>query len=172
MAGSRFRYSRWDGTQVGFELDAHDIMGEIADDLMYHGDPNAALRRLMQEGFTDRNGERIQGLRELMEQLRQERAERLENHSLGGVYDEIAEQLADVIDTERQALGDRRTLADMQRSDPDASADAMRNAELADTTATEKEMALDLLPENHPDIEPSSLFLQITALREAEPAAA
>jgi len=31
-------------------------------------------------------------------------------------------------------------------------------------------MALDLLPDNHPDIDPSSLFLQITALREAEPA--
>src|SRR5258708_4380163 len=28
-------------------------------------------------------------------------------------------------------------------------------------------MALDLLPENHPDVSPDSLFLQITALREA-----
>jgi hypothetical protein len=33
-------------------------------------------------------------------------------------------------------------------------------------------MALDLLPDNHPDIEPSQLFLQITALREAERVAA
>jgi hypothetical protein len=33
-------------------------------------------------------------------------------------------------------------------------------------------MALDLLPDNHPEIEPAALFLQITALREAEPAAA
>jgi hypothetical protein len=33
-------------------------------------------------------------------------------------------------------------------------------------------MALDLLPDNHPDVDPSSLYLQITALREAEPAAA
>lgn len=33
-------------------------------------------------------------------------------------------------------------------------------------------MALDLLPDNHPDVDPASLFLQITALREAEPAAA
>src|ERR1051325_5704770 len=32
-------------------------------------------------------------------------------------------------------------------------------------------MALDLLPDNHPEIDPASLFLQITALREAEPAA-
>src|SRR5882762_5461110 len=33
-------------------------------------------------------------------------------------------------------------------------------------------MALDLLPDNHPGIDPASLYLQITALREAEPAAA
>jgi len=33
-------------------------------------------------------------------------------------------------------------------------------------------MALDLLPDNHPGIEPSSVFLQITAMREAELAAA
>jgi hypothetical protein len=33
-------------------------------------------------------------------------------------------------------------------------------------------MALDLLPDNHPAVDPSSLYLQITALREAEPAAA
>src|SRR3954464_11124927 len=38
--------------------------------------------------------------------------------------------------------------------------------------ATIYAMALDLLPDNHPDVDAASLFLQITALREAEPAAA
>jgi hypothetical protein len=33
-------------------------------------------------------------------------------------------------------------------------------------------MALDLLPDNHPGVDPATLYLQITALREAEPAAA
>jgi hypothetical protein len=33
-------------------------------------------------------------------------------------------------------------------------------------------MALDLLADNHPDIDPAALFLQITALREVEPVAA
>jgi hypothetical protein len=32
-------------------------------------------------------------------------------------------------------------------------------------------MALDLLPDNHPGLNPRSMFLQITALREAQPAA-
>ena len=33
-------------------------------------------------------------------------------------------------------------------------------------------MALDLLPDNHPGVDPAALYLQITALREAETAAA
>jgi hypothetical protein len=33
-------------------------------------------------------------------------------------------------------------------------------------------MALDVLPDNHPGVDPSSLYLQITALREAEHLAA
>lgn len=49
----------------------------------------------------------------------------------------------------------------------DAAADA---ATLEALLARILAMALDLLPDNHPD--PASLYLQITALREAEPAAA
>jgi hypothetical protein len=33
-------------------------------------------------------------------------------------------------------------------------------------------MALDLLPDSHPGLDPASLYLQITALREAESAVA
>jgi hypothetical protein len=43
---------------------------------------------------------------------------------------------------------------------------------LDDLLAKISAIALDLLPDNHPNVDPASLFLQITALREAEPAAA
>src|SRR5436853_2910217 len=99
-----FRYSRWDGTQVGFELSADDILSEITDDLLYHGDLNAALRRLMQSGFRDRNGDRVQGMRELMEKLRRRRRDELEKYDLGGVYDDIAQELRDVVELERKGL--------------------------------------------------------------------
>ncbi len=148
MVGSRFRYSRWDGTQKGFDLDAFDVMSQLTDDLLYHGDPNAALRRLMQDGFDDRNGEHIQGLREILEKLRKERAERLENHDLGGVYDEINDALNDVVDTERQGLSDRESLAEMQLGDPSASAEAQRSAELAKETTASKQMELGMLPDD------------------------
>jgi uncharacterized protein with von Willebrand factor type A (vWA) domain len=148
MVGQRYRYSRWDGTQKGFDFDAFDVLSELTDDLMYHGDPMAALRRLMQEGFEDRNGERIQGLREILDRLRQERRERLENHDLGGVYDEINDELSDLVDQERQSLDDRSALADMELGDPDASDEARRNAELAKETTTSKQMQLDMLPDD------------------------
>ncbi len=146
MVGQRYRYSRWDGSQKGFDFDAYDILNELTDDLMYHGDPLAALRRLMQEGFEDRNGDRVQGLREMLERLRRERQERLENHDLGGVYDEVNDALNELMDMERQALEDRRALADMELADPEASPEAQRNAELAQETTTSKQMQLELMP--------------------------
>src|SRR3954447_17097073 len=134
---SRFRYSRWDGTQVGFELGAEDVFSEITDDLLYHGDLNAALRRMMQSGFNDANGERLQGLREMLEKLRQKRREALENHDLGGVFDEIARDLHDVVEQEREAIDE---LAQDARDSGDA-----RRQELTDEVAAERHAALDLL---------------------------
>jgi uncharacterized protein with von Willebrand factor type A (vWA) domain len=71
MSTPRFRYSRWDGTQVGFDLDADAVLEQITDDLLYHGDLHAALRRLLQQGFRDRQGQDVQGVRELLDRLRQ-----------------------------------------------------------------------------------------------------
>ena len=136
----RFTYSRWDGTQKGFELDADRIMDEITDDLLYHGDLNSALRRLLQNGFQDHNGERMQGLRELLEKLRQQRQELKNKGDLGGVYDEIARELEDILDEERHGI-------DREQADAAASGDE-RRAELAREAATERNLRLDLLPDD------------------------
>jgi hypothetical protein len=50
-----------------------------------------------------------------------------------------------------------------------AAADA---ATLDELLAKISAMALDLLPDNHPGADPASVYLQITALREAEAIAA
>src|SRR5687767_14881011 len=133
-----YRYSKWDGTQVGFELDADDILSEITDDLLYHGDLNAALRRMMQSGFRDQNNERVQGMRELLEKLRRRRRDELEKYDLGGVYDDIAQQLRDVVDTEREGLEQFRQQA--------AESGDQRRKEIAEQTAMDKKMQLDFLP--------------------------
>ncbi|MDA3031739.1 MAG: hypothetical protein O3B90_05355 [Actinomycetota bacterium] len=137
---SRFTYSRWDGTQTGFELDADAAFDELTDELLYHGDVNAALRKMMQEGMRDRDGNQLQGLRELLEQLREERQNRLDQHDLGGVYDEINDELNDLIDEERHAienaLRDAKNSGDQRRADNAESAAAVRN------------MRLDLMPDD------------------------
>jgi uncharacterized protein with von Willebrand factor type A (vWA) domain len=138
MPRPHFRYSRWDGTQVGFELDADSLLEEMADDLLYHGDLHAALRRLLQSGFTDRDGERIQGIREMLERLRQERRERLDRFDLGGVYDEIAEELREVVDTERSAI--------QQQVDEAESSGDPRRAETARAAADDRNFQLEMLP--------------------------
>src|SRR3954451_13260686 len=107
MPRTAFSYSRWDGTQRGFDLDADALLSEMSDELLYHGDLNAAMRRMLQQGFKDRNGEQLMGMREMLEKLRQRRQEELEQRDLGGVYDDIAQQLEDVMEQERAGI-DRR----------------------------------------------------------------
>src|SRR5690606_31175165 len=138
MVTPRFRYSRWDGTQVGFDLDADAVLEQITDDLLYHGDLHAALRRMLQQGFRDRQGQRIEGVRELLERLRRERQERLERFDLGGVYDEIAEQLREVVQMERDEI-DRQVREAEQSGDP-------RRIETARGAADERNMRLEMLP--------------------------
>jgi len=133
-----FKYSRWDGTQTGFDLDADALLEEMSDDLLYHGDLNAALRRLMQQGFRDRNDEELMGLRDMLERLRQRRREELERRDLGGVYDDIAEKLREVTEQERAGI-DRRVDEAQQSGD-------RRRQEIVEDLAQQRRQELDELP--------------------------
>ena len=135
---ARFSYSRWDGTQVGFDYDAEDVFSELTDELLYHGDLNQALQRLLQRGFEDRNGERIAGMREILERLRQRRREMLDRHDLGGPYEDVARRLREIVDQERAGI-------DALQQEARDSGD-QRRAEITDEVASERRMALDLLP--------------------------
>lgn len=134
----RHTYSRWDGTQVGFESDARDVLGQLTDDLIYHGDPSAALRRLLQSGFRDRGGEQVKGLREMLERLRQRRREELERWDLGGAFDDIAEAVREVMDTERASL-------DELDEEAGASGEAAR-ADATKALTAERRAQLDSVP--------------------------
>ncbi len=135
---TRFRYSRWDGTQVGFDLDADSLLNEMTDDLRYHGDLHAALRRMMQQGFRDRQGRDVAGLREMLERLRERRRDQLDRYDLGGVYEEIAQRLDEIVEQEREGI-DRR-VDDARRSGD------RRREELLEDLARERREQLDRLP--------------------------
>ena len=133
-----FRYSRWDGTQTGFELEADEILSRLTDDVIYHGDLDAALRRLMQSGFRGPDGEQITGLRELLERLRRRRREELADNDLGGVFSEIARELREIVAEERSAV-------DRSEREARASGD-QRRRDVAEAAAAERRIRLDLLP--------------------------
>jgi uncharacterized protein with von Willebrand factor type A (vWA) domain len=137
---TRYRYSRWDGTQQGFDLDAESILDEINDELLYDGDLSSALRRLMQRGMQDQNGRELQGLRELLEQLRERRRQEREQFDLGGVYSEIAEKLDNVVRQEREALSDLRSEARDSGEE--------RRQQVTDEVVADREMQLGLLPDD------------------------
>ena len=138
--GNRFTYSRWDGTQKGFDVDADSLFEQINDDLIYHGDVNAALRRLMNQGFRDRNGEQVKGLQEMLKKLREQRKEKLDRFDLGGIYNEIAEELNDIVDEER--LGIEQALRDANNSDDP------RRRDNAEAAAMDRNFRLDTLPDD------------------------
>ncbi len=135
---NRFSYSRWDGTQVGFDLDAEGLLERITDDLLYHGDINSALRRLLQGGFDDDSGQRVEGIRDLLERLREARGQRLEQGDLGGVYEELAQELSEIVDDEQRALADQAQQA--------AAADDDRRREVVEQSTAESQLRLELLP--------------------------
>ncbi len=136
----RWAYRRWDGTQTSSVDEIDDLFSDLADDLLYHGDPDAALRRLLNSGFRRPDGERVQGLRELMERLRRRRQEELESGDLGGAFHEIAQELDEVVGEERRGLQD---LADEARESGDE-----RRRQVTDEVVTERRLQLDLLPED------------------------
>ena len=134
----RFDYRKWDGSQESLADDADAILKELTEDLLANGDLHEALQRMLNRGWETPDGERIQGLRELYEQLRMEREDLLEQGDLGGAYSEIAAELQDVLREERLGIerleGDARDSADQRRQ------------EVTDQVATERRMQLDLLP--------------------------
>ena len=137
VMAQRFMYSRWDGTQTGFEFDADAAFDELTDELLYHGDVNAALRRMMQEGMRDRNGEELQGIRELLEQPPPGApAASGRTPTSAASTTRSRPQLDDIIDEERHAIDNARNEA-LNSGDE-------RRAQNAQAAADERNMRLDL----------------------------
>ena len=104
---SRFRYSLWDGTQEVADLDPDEVLDNLSDDLMNFGDLQHALRNLLQRGVRSPNGDRTQGLRDLLQQLRQQRRQQLDRFDLNSVFDQLREQLDEILDMEHNTLDQR-----------------------------------------------------------------
>jgi uncharacterized protein with von Willebrand factor type A (vWA) domain len=101
-----YRYSRWDGSQK-IDLDADQLLSAMADDLLADGDPWRALRRLMQQGARMPEGQRMPGLKDLLDRLRKQRQQRLNRYDLGSSLEDIKKKLEEVVQTEREGIKQR-----------------------------------------------------------------
>ena len=100
---TRFRYGSWDGSQQA-PLSADDVLGAIAEDLMEYGDLKWAMRNLLSRGMTMPEGGYIQGLRDLLKQLREQKRERLQQFDLSSVMQDIEQKLAEILSMEQNTV--------------------------------------------------------------------
>src|SRR5438270_13708126 len=103
-ARQSFSYTRWDGTQRLDDLDAEDILDALSDEYMRTGDLRRTLERMMQQGFTGRDGQRRMGMQDLMDRLKQMRNQRMQRYNMSGVMDDIKERLERIKQMEREGL--------------------------------------------------------------------
>src|ERR1700680_93560 len=91
------RFSVWDGTQDPLGDDADALFDRLSEDVFHGWDFETALRRLLSQGWRDRQGRRFGGLEEMVAQLRGRRQQQLERYSLDSVFKDIEEKLDNVL---------------------------------------------------------------------------
>ncbi len=104
------RYRAWDGSQQVLELDAESLLDAMSDDLLEEGDIWRALQRLFRQGAQDKEGQKLPGLQDLLQQLRQRRQRQLQRNNLDDVLGDVRERLKQIQQTEREGI--ERKLAD------------------------------------------------------------
>ena len=144
-----FRYSQWDGSQRIFDLDADELMDRLSEEILKQGDVMRALREMFRRGLQTRDGQQMPGLRDLMEQLKNQRRQQLQQYNMDSVVDDLKERLEDIIRTEREGIQRRLEEA---REQVDGADDAEKSQQeslydLLDQRAQRNREKLDALPE-------------------------
>ena len=97
------RFSAWDGSQK-LILDADQVMAALADDLIEYGDLRWAMRNLISRGMQIPQGGYLQGLRDMLKQLRDQKRAKLQRYDLSSIFDGFRERLEEILDMERQRI--------------------------------------------------------------------
>jgi uncharacterized protein with von Willebrand factor type A (vWA) domain len=148
---SAFRYSEWDNSQQLNPFDAHDLMEALSEDLLADGDLQRVLQRLYRMGDEGRLGDRLDGMKQMLERLRDRRQQMLNRHNLNSIMDDMKARLQDVVDTERAGIERRVEEAKQPAGEQQTSAeDAAALRKMLEGMAAKKREALDALPEGVP----------------------
>ncbi len=98
-------YSRWDGSQEEFRLDAERALDALSDLLMEGLDAKEALEWMRRQGFELAGLDmRVMGVDELIEELREQAQELYDRYRMDEALDALRRRLDEILDREQQAL--------------------------------------------------------------------
>ncbi|HVB51156.1 MAG TPA: VWA domain-containing protein [Acidimicrobiales bacterium] len=135
----RYGFRRFGDNDDFDDLDVEEMLAHLADDFMESGDLDDAMDRLLREGYTTEDGERIEGLRELLDRTRKKRRELEQQADPDGEMQRFRDWLEEI-----EAIEDRELeelLADAQASDDE------RRKEVTSDLVDQKKMQRDLMSE-------------------------
>src|SRR5262245_51939918 len=142
-----FSYSTWDGSQHILDLDAESLLDAMSDDLLEEGDLWRALQRLFRQGAQNQGGQRMPGLQDLLQQLRQRRQQQLQPSNLNDALKDIREKLNEILNTERQGI-DNKVSDGRQRAQQGEIPEQLQKT--MERMAQEHRRQLDELPQDVP----------------------
>jgi uncharacterized protein with von Willebrand factor type A (vWA) domain len=100
-----YRYFQWDGTErEGHSAD--DLMSALSDDFLQSGDIQQALNSLLRRGSPMFGQQRMSGIYDMIRKLREQRRQELQRYNLDSVFDDIKEQLDEILAKEKGTVGD------------------------------------------------------------------
>ena len=121
------------------DLAAEDLLEYVLDELLEYGDLDSVLDRLAYEGLETPDGDRIEGLRDLLDQARERRRQLESSADPEGQLAELMKRLEQIEELEGQAL-------DELQAEAEASGDERRQ-EVTSDLVNEKRMQRDLMPD-------------------------
>jgi uncharacterized protein with von Willebrand factor type A (vWA) domain len=140
-----YRYFEWTAASGG-QLSGDQLMDALSDYLTEDGDIARAMQMLMQRGMSS-GEQKMQGLRDMLEQLRKRKQQQLDKYDLNSLMNDIRQKLDELLQQERQAieelLQEAQTPAANEASQPPSS-------QRQTTTAEQRREFLDSLPNSVP----------------------
>ncbi len=145
-----YRYFEWT-TAPGTHPSGDQLLEALADSLTEDGDITRAIQTLMQRGMSAADN-KMQGLREMLEQLRKRKQQQLDKYDLNSLLNDIRQQLDKILQHERQAVEERLQQAPSQAAEEPTHS----SPQPMDTMAGQRQQLerrqefLDNLPKNLP----------------------
>ena len=139
----RYGFRRFGEDDDFSDLDVEEMLSLLADDFMENGDLDEAMDRLLREGFTTADGERVEGLRDLLDQTRAKRRELEQRADPDGEMQRYRDWLDEIERIESTELDE--LLSEAEASDDERRKEVTRD--LVEQKQMQRELMSDRLAE-------------------------